>query len=310
MTALPDDEVGIILGRLTQLWREFLSATPRLAASLVVLVLTWAIAKGLHALIGRALRRSEMRASLRELAQQLIYASIWIGGLLIAAIVLFPSLTPGRAIAGLGIGSIAVGFAFKDIFENFFAGILILWRFPFEIGDFVRCGEISGKVEFTNVRMTLVRQVDGRLLIVPNSRLFKDPVEVLTAQDLARVEITVGIGYAEDVESARSIMSDAMSDLVTVAQSKPIDIQVRLFNTSSVDFGVYWWTGSEPQARRESVDEVHTAIKIALDRAGIEIPFPQRTISFDQNACVEVAAGRRETGSASDAASGSKGGEA
>ena len=280
--ALPEtpSEWALIVDQIDGIWRSFLAATPRLGIAVTALLLTWLVASVGAAIMGRMMNRTSVRASLRDLLRQLFYAAVWIIGVLVAANLAFPSLTPGKTLTALGVGSIAIGFAFKDIFENFFAGVLILWRFPFENGDFIRCGDLVGKVEQTTIRMTLVRQVDGRLLVVPNARLFKDPVEVLTAEELARVEILVGIAYKENVDQAREIIGDAIRDLPTVANNKPIDVQVCELNSSSVDFRVLWWTGSDPASRRESRDQAFTAIKQAFDDAGIEIPFPYRTLTL------------------------------
>ncbi|MFK7741718.1 MAG: mechanosensitive ion channel family protein [Planctomycetota bacterium] len=280
LSILGPGELELIGDQLEQLWRDFLAATPRLAVGLVAILITWLFASLATRIVRSVLSRTSMRESLRALLAQLAYAALWVGGLLVAMNLAFPSLTPAKTLTALGVGSIAIGFAFKDIFENFFAGVLILWRFPFEIGDWIRCGDLVGKVEETTVRMTLVRQVDGRLLLVPNARLFKEPVEVLTAQELARVEVAVGVAYKEDAGRARDIILAALKEQPTVACSHPTDVQLDAFGSSSIDFRVLWWTGSEPQARRESRDEVLLAIKQALDEAGIEIPFPHRTLTF------------------------------
>lgn len=281
--AAEQTELQIILQRLHALWTETLAAAPRLTVALVALLLTWLVASGGVRLLRHFLARTSMRNSLQDLLRQLAYAATWILGLLVAANIAFPTLTPGKTLTALGIGSIAIGFAFKDIFENFFAGVLILWRFPFENGDFIRCGDLTGRVEETTIRMTLVRQVDGRLLVVPNARLFKDPVEVLTAEELARLELTVGIAYGENIDAAREVILGAVRDQPTVADKRPVDVQVCEFNDSSVDFRILCWTGSDPAARRDATDQILTATKAALDEAGIEIPFPYRTLTLGRD---------------------------
>ncbi len=95
--------------------------------------------------------------------------------------------------AGLGIGSIAVGFAFKDIFENFFAGVLLLWRFPFERGDFIECNDVMGKVENMTVRSTLLREPSGELIVVPNATLYKNPVYMLIYRSPRRQQVVTGV---------------------------------------------------------------------------------------------------------------------
>jgi small conductance mechanosensitive channel len=119
---------------------------------------------------------------------QIGYLTVWIVGLLIAAVIVSPGMTPAKVLTVLGLSSIAIGFAFKDIVENFFASVLILWRFPFEPGDFIECDGILGKVEDTTIRMTAIRQVDGQLVVLPNAQLFKSPVLVITSQPQRRID--------------------------------------------------------------------------------------------------------------------------
>jgi len=103
--------------------------------------------------------------------------------------VLFPGLTLSRALRALGLVSIAVGLAFKDIFENSFAGILLLWRFPFENGDYIECEGLEGRVEEILIRMTKIGKTTGEAVVVPNSFLFKISVNVLTDRGSRRITI-------------------------------------------------------------------------------------------------------------------------
>lgn len=114
-------------------------------------------------------------------------------GLLLAAMVIFPGLTLEKASGGLGLASVAIRFAFKEIFENFFAGIMLLWKYPSEKGDFIECESIKGKAEDISVRMIHIRRPDSELVVTPNSFLFKNPVRVLTDLDFKRLTIMTGV---------------------------------------------------------------------------------------------------------------------
>jgi small conductance mechanosensitive channel len=171
---------------LMDIWSSFFVHIPYFVAGLVILMLTWAASKLVSRILSRVLKRTQVRSSLRELADRFIVISVWVVGILLAAMIVFPGLTPAKALGAMGIASIAVGFAFKDIFENFFAGVLLLWRFPFESGDFIECQGVTGKVERVLVRMTQIRLPSGELVVMPNSTLFKNPVEVLTNRNKRR----------------------------------------------------------------------------------------------------------------------------
>lgn len=267
---------------LQSLWRDFLERLPLMIVGLIVLVATWGIDHIAAIVVRRSARQARLRTSLQDLLVQLSTFVVWVVGLMVAAVVVFPGMTPAKLLTVLGLGSVALGFAFKDIFENFFAGILILWRFPFDRGDFIECDGISGKVEDVTIRMSVIRQVDGQLVVVPNAALFKNPVNVLTSDDLRRTTIICGVAYGEDVDECRRVIEDAVNDCPTVAQSRPAEIFAQEFAASSVNFEVTWWTGSTPLEIRRSRDEVVASVKRSLDEAGIEIPFPYRTLTFKQ----------------------------
>ncbi|WP_416397841.1 mechanosensitive ion channel family protein [Allohahella sp. A8] len=259
---------------------SFIAVLPNLLAAVLFLVVVWLANKLIGSIYSRVLARTHMRSSLKAALQSLVSVAVWTFGLLIAATIAMPGLTPTKLLAGLGLGSIAIGLAFKDIFENFLAGILILLREPMRIGDYIEVEGISGEVKKITLRDTYLRQVDGDLILLPNSVLYKNAVSVHTDWDRKRVTIIVGIAYDEDVAEGRRVIEAALKDLDTVDQQRPVEIFAQAFNSSSIDFEVTWWTGSRPVEIRRSKDKVVEAVKTALDEAGIEIPFPYRTLTF------------------------------
>lgn len=261
---------------------EAIGYLPAIGIALLVVAAAWLADKLVDRIIAGTMGRARMRRSLIEVLQKLTSVVIWIVGLLIATTVIFPSMTPGRLVTAVGLGSIAIGFAFKDIFENFIAGILILFREPFRLGDYIECSGIEGRVEEITIRDTHIRQVDGQRVVLPNAMLFKDPVTVRTDRDLRRTTIICGVAYGEDVDESREVIRRAVEALDSVRTEPPVQIFAQEFASSSINFEVTWWTGSRPVDIRASRDEVVAAIKRALDSAGIEIPFPYRTLTFKE----------------------------
>lgn len=277
------EPLKILMEQLREIARGAIEAVPQIAVALLVILLTAFISKGAKYLLKKGLQRTKLRQSLKELFTLLMSIMVWILGMMIAAVIVFPGLTPSSILAGLGIGSVAIGFAFKDVFENFLAGIIILFRREMRIGDHIECGDIEGEVSHIAIRESHIRQTDGQLVIVPNSILFKNPVVVRTHKDLRRVTVMCGVAYDVDVDEARDVIRDAVAACDTVAQTdKPIQIFAQAFGSSSIDFEVTWWTGSTPVEVRTSRDQVVAGVKRALDTAGIEIPFPYRTLTFKE----------------------------
>tara|TARA_R110002110_G_scaffold22536_1_gene87266 strand:+ start:1923 stop:2798 length:876 start_codon:yes stop_codon:yes gene_type:complete len=275
------EPMDILIAQIRDIARGAIEILPQLFISLIILFVTYLCAKLVRHIVKSILKKTNLRPSLVELLVLFSSLTIWLIGIMIAAIIAFPELTPTKMLAGLGIGSVAIGFAFKDIFENFLAGIIILVRREMRIGDFVACEGYEGTVEAILVRETHIRKTDGELVILPNSMLFKNPLTIRTALDQRRTTIICGVAYSEDVDKARSVIKQAVTDCKTViSDSRPVEIFANEFADSSINFEVTWWTGSRPLNIRESRDEVVTAIKSALDKAGIEIPFPYRTLTF------------------------------
>jgi len=249
-------------------------------AALIVLILTWALARYTWRGEARLLRRWHQRPALIAAARTLTRSFIWFGGLVVAAVLVFPGMSATNVVAGLGVGSLVVGLAFKDIFENYLAGLLILLRRPMKIGDDILCEGIEGQVEQITIRDTYLRRRSGELVLVPNAFIYRNPTTVLTDQPLRRITLEVGVAYGTDLERAHSVLLEALEGLDTVEASKKTEVFCQGFGDSSIDFVLRWWTGSTPVQELRSRDEVARAVKRALDGAGIDIPFPQRTLSF------------------------------
>ncbi|MEQ6248017.1 mechanosensitive ion channel family protein [Sulfitobacter sp. HNIBRBA3233] len=261
----------------------FWSVLPQLILSVVFLIFVWGVVRLVQFMLPKMLRRARVRRGLRDVVIMLVTVGIWLFGTLIAVTIAFPTITPGRALTALGVGGVAIGFAFKDVFENFLAGVLLLIREPFSIDDYIECEDIEGQVEEITIRDTHVRQTDGQLVVAPNAMFFKNPVTIRTARDVRRTTIICGVAYGEDVDAAREVIAQAVRGVDAVRDDvKDVQIFAQEFADSSINFEVTWWTGSRPIDIRSSRDKVVSAVKRALDDAGIEIPFPYRTMTFKE----------------------------
>lgn len=272
----------VVTEQLKSLWAQTLAALPSIVIAASVLVLTWLVAKGAGAISRKIIGQTELRGSLRHLFQKTVKLVIWIIGLMIAAVVVFPDFTPASLIAGLGIGTVAIGFAFKDIFENFFAGIMIMMREKMQLGDVVEVDGILGTVEYISLRETHIRAFSGELNIMPNAMLFQSPVEIWTDKPKRRFEVVIGVSYDTDLDQAAKIIREAVESCELVDKDETIYVLADNFSSSSVDFIVRWWAPSSGSGSALNRDQVIRAIKAALDRAKIEIPFPYVTHTFKE----------------------------
>ncbi|MEO8520430.1 MAG: mechanosensitive ion channel family protein [Acidobacteriota bacterium] len=260
----------------------FIAAIPSVLVALVVFAAFFFLARLARGLVAR-LTESRLGshrnagAAVGRLAQGFVLFL----GLLVALSVALPTFKPGDVVQLLGISSVAIGFAFRDILQNFLAGILLLVTQPFRIGDQIVAGAFEGTVEDIQARATFIRTYDGRRVVIPNAILFTGTVVVNTAFEHRRMEYDVGIGYGDDVEKARAIMLEAVRSVEGVLEDPAPDVLVMDLAGSSVNLRVRWWMSPPRRADvLDSRDQVLTRIKRELGANGIDLPFPTRQILF------------------------------
>lgn len=268
-----DSANGIFIG--------FVERIPYFVASIVVILIFWFLSIVFKKVVYKFLGSRNRHQNLVKVFQRVGGALIIFIGFMIAMVVAVPGFTPAKLIGALGIGSVAIGFAFKDIFQNLLSGILLLLSEPFRIGDQIVSGEYEGTVEDIKIRATTIKTYDGRQVVIPNSDLYTSALTVNTAYKQRRLQLAVGIGYADDIAEAKSEIMQALNRADSVSkQASPTIIAVNL-GDSTIDLVVRWFIDDGTQANKvSSIDQVLIEIKTALDKAGIDMPFPVRTIDL------------------------------
>jgi small-conductance mechanosensitive channel len=268
--------------RAQQVVNGLLLALPGLAVGLMVFTAFVLLGFGVKAVVARLTEaRLHTHRNAGTAIGRLAQGLVLFVGLLVALSVALPSFQPGDVVQVLGISSVAIGFAFRDILQNFLAGILLLITQPFRIGDQIVAKGHEGTVEDIQTRATFIRTYDGRRVVIPNADLFTDTVVVNTAFPHRRLEYDVGIGYGDDVEEAQQLMLEAISSVDGVLSDPAPDVLLMDLAGSSVNLRARWWIA--PPQRADALDaraRVLIAIKARFTAAGIDLPFPTQQILF------------------------------
>lgn len=259
---------------------SFIQHLPTLGIALVILVIGWLMANLAKRAVKKGAGNFTEDPSLLSLFGTIGYLVAMSIAVFAAAATVFPGLQAGDLIAVLGLSSVAIGFAFKDIFENFLAGVLILSQRPFRIGDFIEVQGIEGTVKDISFRNTILTEVSGEEIVTPNAILFKNPVTVRTANEARRTTFEAGIGYDEDIDQAREVIREALKGCDEVRSEPAPQIYCWSHDSSAVTFNVRYWTKAANSNAAKGRDQVATAIKYALDDAGIEIPYPYVSLDY------------------------------
>ena len=251
----------------------FIKALPNILVGIVVFIVMLYLGRWLGRVVKRMLK-NKGRNNFGDLLGAFTRYLITIAGIALSLTIMAPNLSPADLIASLGVSSVAIGFAFQDILQNWLAGILILLRQPFEIGDQIVVDNYEGTVEKVQVRSTIITTYDGQRIVIPNNTVYNNSVKVKTAHQYIRSQYDVGVGYDENYMEAMKILKETVEKIDGVTSEKPVETLVWDQADSWLTIRVRWWTKSD----RASV--VHTWSKVlhdtqkAMDDAGIDLPFP------------------------------------
>ena len=270
-----------ILGSANEIWVGFVERIPYFVASIIVILIFWFLSIVFKKIVHKLLGSRSRHQNLVKVFQRVGGALIFFIGFMIAMVIAVPGFTPAKLIGALGIGSVAIGFAFKDIFQNLLSGILLLISEPFRIGDQIVSGDYEGTVEDIKIRATTIRTYDGRQVVIPNSDLYTSALTVNTAYKQRRLQVAVGIGYEDDIETAKAEIIKALDKIESVSKKATPSVIATGFGGSSIDLMVRWFIEDGTQANKvASIHQVIVGIKNSLDAAGVNIPFPIRTIDL------------------------------
>ncbi len=266
----------------------FWERMPYLIIALVVFLIFWLITKVFKFFVHKALdNRSYTRQNLVLVLNRVGSTLIMFIGFLIALVIAIPGFTPSQLVGALGIGSVAIGFAFKDIFQNMLSGILILLGEPFRIGDDIIVNNMEGTVEDIQIRATFLRSFDGRRLVIPNATVYTSPITVNTAYQRRRCEFIVGIGYDDDVDLAKSVILEILDENRTVASQPAFTVNVVALADFSVNLQVRWWINIKETNIPASVSEIQAAVKKAFNLHKVHIPYPIQELKMSRTQAIE-----------------------
>jgi len=251
---------------------NFLARLPSLFLAIIVFLLFYFAS----IFAGRLIRRAtqQHRQNLGVVFARLAGAAIVFLGLLVSFSVVAPSFQAGDLIKVLGIGSVAIGFAFQNILQNFLAGLLLLWAEPFRVGDQIKLDAFEGTVEAIQTRATTIKTYDGRRVVIPNADLFTHSVIVNTAFDARRWEYDFSTKAPDDLTKLKTLLVETARKVEGVLPDPaPEALVVELGDLDSgiVKIHLTWWTkNSRQHDMMVSHDQVLTAVREALERSAAD----------------------------------------
>ncbi|GAA4353890.1 hypothetical protein GCM10023185_14910 [Hymenobacter saemangeumensis] len=248
-------------------WMQFLYLLPRLLAAAVVLALVWVASGRLRAYLAVRLQAHAADPLLTNFLTEVGRWLLVLGGLLLALQIMGFSGVVGGLLGGLGLSAFLVGFAFKDIAENFLAGVILAFNRPFNINDSIQIKDMKGKVLELNLRTTRIKTAEGKDIYIPNSMVLKEPVQNYTRDGQMRLDFAVKLPNTADAELL-------MQQLLDQVRREPLVLNqagflpsavIEELNDESLTVRVYFWAPStESRKAQETRSRLINQAKLLL----------------------------------------------
>ncbi|MEO6000633.1 MAG: mechanosensitive ion channel family protein [Chitinophagaceae bacterium] len=273
-----------ILSRLYAYYNAFLGAIPRIGLALLLLILGCILANWLANVIGKKLKRKShdplMSGFLMKSIKLVLFVAIFLLSLNVAGL----NNIAGAIVATAGASALVIGFAFKDIAENFLAGIILAFNRPFQVDDTVQIENVFGKVKTMEFRYTKIMTFDGRNVYIPNSDVLTKPVFNYTEDGFFRLDFVVGIAYENDIDKAKEIIYNCFKDDPDIIndENHVSFVTEDELAASTVNLKIYFWVTTEDFKRRSLIirGTLIKKVKTSLEEKGCNLPADIREIKF------------------------------
>ena len=245
----------------------------------IIMLVFWLLAIGFGRIV-RSMTEKSVRMSglLKTFLNKIVQRVVLFLGLMVALSTL--GVEVGALLALVGGGAFIIGFALQDTLGNFAAGMMLLIYRPFDVGDIVEVGGVSGQVDNVSLVSTTIRTFDNKVVLVPNKNVWGQVITNATASEQRRVDLTFKMGYGDDVDLAKTLIDEVIEQHeLVLAEPKPT-VELHALGDSSIEFICRPWTAT-PDYWRVYWD-ITKQVKQAFTQAGMSAPFPQRNIHVQQ----------------------------
>jgi small-conductance mechanosensitive channel len=257
-------------------WDSIIQKSPEILIGTVLLAIFVLIGYLLRSLTRKRLLRHVQDALLVNFIGRVIFLIFLIIGVVIFLNQLGLGKAAGGLLAGAGVSAIVIGFAFKDIGENFLAGFFLAFSRPFSIGDVIEIEGVKGVVKALSFRNTHIRTFDGKDVFMPNAMLIKNPLHNFTRDGLLRYDFVIGLDYGDNIAKAGKVIMNSLASEERIEHGGELAPFILLdkYGTSTINIRIFYWVMSVgfngPIASLQT--EVMNKVVVDLVKAGFTLP--------------------------------------
>lgn len=275
---------------------------PNLVLAIIVLMTAYFLAKYTSKIVKRIVSNRVSQVSITNIVSKLSAVLVVVAGIFLALGILDLSKTLTGLITGAGVLGLVIGLALQGTLSNTISGIVISFREKIRIGDWVETHDFSGEIVDINLNNFVLKQTDNNIVIIPNKNILESPLKNYTLTPHIRCELDCGVSYGSDLEFVEKLTLETLEKTFKrIDDSKPAEFFFMEFGDSSINFRCrFWIEGTRNVHKLIASNKAIIAIKKAFDANGINIPFPIRTLEFNNNLKMQSIGGTAQSSASKD----------
>lgn len=269
---------------------SMIEGLPNLLVAILILFIAYFLAKYAHKFAFKLTSKRVKQQSIINIISKLTYIVVITFGIFLALGVLDLSKTLTSLITGAGVLGLVIGLALQGTLSNTISGIMISFREKIQIGNWVETNDFSGEIIDINLKNLTLKETDNNIVFIPNKTILETPMKNFSLTPYMRITVSCGVGYKSDLEFVEQLTKTTLSNTFKkIDDNKPSEFYFTEFGDSSINFICrFWIEGTRNVHKLQAINKAIIAIKSAFDAEGINIPFPIRTLEFNNNLKMET----------------------
>lgn len=271
-------------------WKDILITNiPNIAIAIVVMVIAYFASGAINSFVNKIIGKKIKQDSVRNLVSRLASAIIFLIGLYAAMTILKFDDTLKTIVSAAGVSGIVVGLALQGTLSNTISGVVLSFRKNINIGNWIETNGFAGEVIDINLNYFVIKEADNNMVVIPNKTILESPFKNYSLTTKMRIAITCGIEYDADLEKVEELTKEVIQQNFNQQEiGKKVEFYYTEFGDSSINFLCRFWIDSRNALLKlKAKSDAIIAIKKAFDREGISIPFPIRTLEFNNRLSVK-----------------------
>lgn len=280
---------NLLIDKLEGWFNIIVTNIPNLILAILVLFAAYFVSKYVNKYVSKLMARRVEQNSITNMVGRISAVVVVLAGLFLALGILNLSKTLTSLLAGAGVAGLAIGLALQGTLSNTFAGVVLSFRKKIQIGHWVETNGFSGEVMDINLKDFTLKEADNNIVVIPNKMILENPLKNYTLTTKMRVFLECGVGYESNLEDVERITKETICNTFDQIE-KPEDVEFYYteYGGSSINYLCRFWIDAENALEKlRAKSKAIIEIKKAYDKADINIPFPIRTLQFDNKLSFE-----------------------